>query len=181
MKYNTDSRLEVIHKRLTSAHYEKSEAITNQFEVFTGEPDMLCGNVRAVFNTKGQALLCDTESSDKYNCWERPGYPATHVSSYEQISSALALYRTVSLFKCGSGAERCDFYKMNWEVILKHKKTGLLLSLGEWKGGFQIFTSGYGVKELPKTYACDVKKLLTLLASDVCPIGYDGVVAGTVA
>lgn len=66
--------------------------------------------------------------------------------AYIQISSALALYRIISLFHCGINSENCDYYKMNWYVGLKHRDG--LLGLGEWKGGFQIFTEASEIDQL---------------------------------
>jgi hypothetical protein len=171
-KYVTDSKLKVVMERVdrdtdTRVHLEN-------FEVVTEREGSTCGNVRVVFDKKGNAKLSDIDS---YREDEAKGY----IDSYRQISSALALYRTISYFQCGLSADDCDFYKLNWLVKLRHKKTGKLLHLGEWKGGFQIFTEAGSLKDLPKQFIKDTESFLTHLASKDFTIGYDGTVAGSVA
>ena len=134
---------------------------------------MMCGNIRANFRANVANLTDLMHFMDTMN-------DETVTSSYEQISSALALYRSVSLFECGISGEE-DFYKQNWTVDLKHKKTGVCLSLGEWKGGFQIFTPYLSIEEVNPEFKTDAEELLTLLVSPTLTIGYDGTVAGCVA
>jgi hypothetical protein len=62
-----------------------------------------------------------------------------------------------------------------------HKSTGRILVLGEWKGGFQIFTPFYEIANVPEDYKKDCEELLTYLVSPTMTINYDGVVAGSVA
>lgn len=128
----------------------------------------LCGNLQIVYDTNGIATLTDEHNRTK-------------ISSYKQISSALALYRTITLFECGLNSDEVDFYKCNWRVKLTHKKTNTVLALSEWKGAFQIFTPFYDMKGVSEEYKHDVEELLTLLASPTMTIGYDGTVAGTIA
>lgn len=181
-KYVTDSKLEVVMDRLKTKHYELTESITSKFEVVNQRGDIsLCGKVRVAFDIKTSKAKLHDSLDNKVVCYDFEKKPQTHHSGCKQISSALALYRTIALFKCGLNADNCDFYKLNWEVFLKHKKTGKILGLGEWKGGFQIFTEAYSTKELPKEFIKDAEALLTLLASVECPIGYDGTIAGTIA
>lgn len=169
LKYVTDSKVQVVTKRLESKHYEAAQAVIDKFEVVVKRDIDLCGNVRVEFtNSKAKLVDMGTLKDSK-------------TPDYKQISSALALYRTVALFKCGLNAEDVDFYKMNWSIRLKCKDTGKCLGLGEWKGGFQIFTEAGALKQLPKQFVKNAEALLTLLASNKCPIGYDGVVAGSVA
>lgn len=108
-------------------------------------------------------------------------YDKTKTQSWEQISSALALYRSISLFECGLNTDHCDFYKFNWQIILVNKETNINLALGEWKGAFQIFTPYTSMQNVNAKYKSDVEELLTLLVSPTMTIGYDGTVAGTVA
>ena len=150
---------------------EKS-AVKEKWKPLNDEEEMdgaLCGNIRIEFENNVAALK---DFSTRTN---------TATPAYFQISSALALYRTISLFECGLNPERVDFYKMNWEVILRHQTTGILLALGEWKGGFQIFTPYTKVSEINNDYKKDAEELLTLLVSPKLTIGYDGTVAGKVA
>ena len=162
-QYVTDGKLSVCMERVGKTEYEQRDDIRARFEVFDGDT-ALCGNVRAVFDTNGKATL------------KGDGIPA-----YEQISSALALYRCISLFETGVNNGHADFYKMNWMITVKHQDTGEYLGLGEWKGGFQIFTRAHTYSDLPKSFIEDVEQLLTFLVSPTMPIGYDGTVAGSVA
>lgn len=174
-RFKTDKQLTVCMKRLDDGAYSLVRKYTKLFKA-CGFPKTgsLCGNVRVSF-VDGIAKLTDY-SNTKYT-FNNNGA----VASYEQISSPLALYRAISVFKTGVNAKRQDFYKTNWEVVLKHKKTGQYLMLGEWKGGFQIFTSGHKVDALPIEFIKDVEAFLTWFVSKEVPIGYDGVVAGSVA
>ncbi len=167
MKYITDSKIEVVQERLGQAAYSNREKFKKLFRVTTKEVD-LCGNVRVSFSKTGKAKLTGIASNKG-------------ISSWDQISSALALYRAVSMFECSSNPEQQDFYKTNWSVALEHVSTGQVLMLGEWKGGFQIFTQGHEPKDLPKEFINDVEAFLTFFVSNSMPIGYDGVIAGSVA
>ena len=130
----------------------------------------MCGNIRVNFHANVASLM---DTIDSYRS-------SSTVASHQQISSALALYRSISLFECGLRGKE-DFYKQNWTVVLKHKKTGVCLSLGEWKGGFQIFTPYLSIEEVNPEFKTDAEELLTLLVSPTLTIGYDGTVAGCVA
>lgn len=142
------------------------------------EPDAhvegMCGNVGVIFS-ENKALI----TKDKYALvYEKK----THVSSWQQISSALALYRIISLLHCSIDySSRNDFYKCNWSVTLVHKKSGQHLMLGEWKGGFQIFTEHRDSEDLTATFKKDIEELLTMLANPRMTIDYDGTIAGQVA
>lgn len=143
------------------------QQIKEKWQVVDNVECGLSGNLCIIFDNNIATL------TDQYN--------SDHKQSYEQISSALALYRTISLFECGLNSSNVDFYKMNWQIVLRHKKTSIMLGLGEWKGAFQIFTPFDNMKNINRKYKIDVEELLTLLASPTMTIGYDGTVAGTVA
>ncbi len=100
---------------------------------------------------------------------------------YDQISAALALYRCVSLFKCGLNPKRADFYKTNWSIVLRHRRTHALLELGDYKGGFGIHTPYSSLRTADMEYVQDVEALCTLLAKPTMTGNYDGTVAGHVA
>lgn len=172
--YLTDTALSSFRGRLDDKAYAKAAKITSKFKVKhkrDASHASLCGNIQVLYSGEGVARLSGLRS-----------VPKNPIYASEQISSALALYRSISLFKCGlDAASNQDFYKTNWSLSLEHKKTGLIFMLGEWKGGFQIFTPAHDIEELPEDYIKDAEALLTLLASNECPIGYDGVLAGTVA
>lgn len=148
--------------------HDKKLEIRDKWTVITESDSLLCGNVAVVFDDDNIALL--TDKHDK-----------TRKRSYRQISSALALYRTISLFECGLNSNNMDFYKMNWQVLLKHRETNVVIGLGEWKGGFQIFTPYIKEIDLNPKYKADAEELLTLLVSPDMTIGYGGTIAGTVA
>lgn len=129
-----------------------------------------CGNVRARVDAKGKVTL-DAEYGDE-----------GVAEIYEYLSSPLALYRSLSTLECGTDfADRQDFYKMNWSITLRHNKTGQFLVLGEWKGGFQIFTSSHSPSKLPKAFKVSTIRLLQALINPTLPINYDGTVAGSIA
>lgn len=169
MKYKTNEAISELHDRLEDKDYKKAKAIIGKFTVSNDDSPGLCGNIRVSFSKKNnKAKLSEQGAFGKED----------QIPDYQQISSALALYRLIALYKCDVLAKRCDFYKMNWMIILRHPETNQYLGLGEWKGGFQIFTTGAA---LDKKFVKDTEALLTLLASTKCPIGYDGVIAGNVA
>lgn len=166
--FKADSELSICMERLTDADSAVAESFCSIFKPIKNVHNT-CGNVRVKFSKSGKAKL-DSKFTDDES-----------ISSYEQISSPLALYRAISVFKTDTKAKEQDFYKMNWSVTLLHVQSGKILILGEWKGGFQIFTEAHDVKELPKQYIKDVEAFLTWFVSNKVPIGYDGVVAGSVA
>lgn len=164
--YVTDKKL-VKAKGRTNKTDDAKEWIKTAFKVLPNH-DNYCGNIRVCFDKKGNALL--------------GRYKEELVQSYDQISSALALYRAISLFEITTlHNESADFYKVNWQVFLKHEKTGCVLVLGEWKGGFQIFTSAGDLRELPEEFIKDVQAFLTVFVSADLTIGYDGTRAGKMA
>jgi len=163
-KYLTDSTLEF--ERHNDS--ELKEKIKQKWEVIDGEyASSLCGNVNVNY-VDGKANLSEN-------------FFASGTPSFMQMSSALALYRTISLFECGLNSSVVDFYKSNWQVNLKHKETYIELALGEHKGAFKIFTPFMSAKSINEKYKADVEELLTLLASPTMTINYDGTVAGTYA
>jgi hypothetical protein len=140
--------------------------IRNKWQVLESPSgSLMCANLRVVFQNS-QAELTDE---------------VKHTPSWRQISSALALYRTISLFECGLCATFADFYKTNWAVTLLHTQTNIKVTLSEWKGAFQIFTPFTSMKDVDPGYKEDVEELVTLLVSPTMTIGYDGTIAGTVA
>lgn len=98
------------------------------------------------------------------------------------ISSSLALYRLMCIF--GSPPimpVRSELYKTLWEYPLKHRATGICLTLLDYKAGFTINTLFSDEKDLPSDFASDMLDLLNFLVSDQVTHPYDGTVAGTVA
>ena len=175
--YVTDSKISAFMKRISNEMDDRlKNNIRNNWEVITSNyPEEYCGNISAYFNKKtGKCKLSGDMSDNLYK-------DENFVSSYDQISSALALYRTIALFECGLDSSLCDFYKLNWEVIIRHKATGEYLMLGEWKGGFNIRMKCGIVDDLPNGFKKSVESLLNYLTSEKMTINYDGTIAGSVA
>jgi hypothetical protein len=165
MLYITDSNL-------FTDRYDDNEqkiAVKNKWSVADERSGMLCGNIKVIFNNNIASLI------------DFMPYSRENVPSYRQISSALALYRCISLFECGLNPELSDFYKSNWTIHLKHKSTNIICGLSEWKGAFGVYTPYSNINQVDPIYKKDVEELLTLLVSPTLTIGYDGTVAGTVA
>jgi len=97
----------------------------------------------------------------------------------EAISSALALYRMLCLWKCAVQSEGPEGYKVVWSVPLKNKLTGEVVAFGEYKGGFQLFSRAHSCADLK--CAAQLIDLLNLICGPKCPHPYDGTVAGSVA
>ena len=168
MAYKTKQKYN--QSRVGDNQYAKNELAKEPFEVANGECDSCNGSINLYFK-KGKAHM----TNDFYLDSEE------YIDEHEQISSSLMLYRVISLFKCGIDTSMCDYYKRNWAVTLRHKSTGLLLIITEWKGGFAIATQAKNVSDLPDGYVIECERLLTQLVSNKMPIDYDGVVAGSVA
>lgn len=166
MRYVTDSKLTDCEDR-TNVLDSEIEWIRKTFS--SGKVCRnYCGNIQVAFKKDQTATLCLDRTQDE-------------IASYYQISSALALYRAISLFHLKALDEGADFYKCNWSVTLEHIPTGTLLILGEWKGGFNISTTAYKLNELPKEFIKDTERFLTAFVSVDLTIDYDGTRAGGTA
>jgi hypothetical protein len=98
------------------------------------------------------------------------------------ISSSLAVYRLMCIF--GSPPimpKRSELYKTLWEYPLKHRSTGICLTLLDYKAGFTINTKFSDTKQMSSEFASDLLDLLNFLVSEQVAHPYDGTVAGTVA
>lgn len=71
-----------------------------------------------------------------------------------------------------------SFYKTTWQVALRHKESGLLLTLYDYKGAFSY---GGPVGLLTEEYKRDAKALIAALSNDRFPHPYDGCVVGEIA
>jgi hypothetical protein len=78
-------------------------------------------------------------------------------------------------------AEGANGYKVPWAIYLKHKASGHVICMSEWKGTFGFRTAARSPKEMPKKALEDLSALLNLLLSNNSPHPYDGTVAGSVA
>lgn len=160
-------------KRLPQRAYTKAKRVSKKWEAIAPSLEGSSGNVRPDFNKEsGEFFFCEGSID-----WQS----GIEVGMHEAISSALLLYRTLCLFSCQIQSNGPDGYKIVWSTSLRHKDTGEILSLGEWKGGAGTWTRFSGVKQCPDSFRDDLLELLNLLASPECPHPYDGTVAGTVA
>ena len=125
--------------------------------------------------------------------------PENFKSLSQTISSSLALYRLLAIF--GPQNLSSDGYKSVWKITLKHKDTGNILTLYDFKGAFLFgseFSLFFGdisllknnnspfgnmkvIQDIPESFKNDILKLLNLICSDESPHPYDGCVAGSIA
>lgn len=101
---------------------------------------------------------------------------------YEMMSSALMLYRLICMFPnpkvvCVGSVG----YKVPWEMFFKHKETGYIICMSEWKGSFSLRTECYDIKDMPLSLQKDMCMLFDLLFSNNSPHPYDHTVAGSCA
>lgn len=161
--------------RVDDKVYARVKKQTSKWEPVAVPPDCGCGNVRPVWDkTKGKFVF------------EQPGKDFLEFyKNYDMmssvISSAMLLYRLLCHFECPVMTEGPEGYKCIWWVTLKHKETGELLTLGEWKGAAGTWTKYHSDKELPAAFKKDILALLNELCAKDCPHPYDGTVAGCVA
>ncbi len=89
------------------------------------------------------------------------------------------------LFDCSGGGSEVDRYKMSWLVYLRHRATGELLTLSDFKGGFApeccLSEESRQKPDEREAFFRDVETLMTLLVHPRMPGNYDGTVAGAVA
>lgn len=97
------------------------------------------------------------------------------------ISPSLALYRTLCLFQGAAVVHSPDNDKSPFGIYLRHITTGLVVKIGEWKGGFRFYAEADSPKECAKPFLRDLPRLMDVLLSENCPHPYSGLVAGLVA
>lgn len=99
---------------------------------------------------------------------------------YELVSAPYLLAKLVAGYPgLQVNAEGQEGYKVTWTVILKHKKTGHVVTFYDWKGA-----AAYGSdlrSEMPESFRRDLSALLKALASPYFPHPYDGCVIGEIA
>lgn len=99
---------------------------------------------------------------------------------YEMVSAPMLLAKLVASYHgLDVGAQGQKAYKVTWTVVLKHKKSGHILTFYDWKGGAS-FGSNLG-DELPAQFKKDVAELLKALADERFPHPYDGCSIGEIA
>ena len=96
------------------------------------------------------------------------------------VSAPYVLARLCALFhglQIDVGGQ--EYYKVTWTTILRHKKTGEIVTFYDYKGAIS-----YGSKidgPMSDNFLKDVKKLLKVLSDERCPHPYDGCVVGEIA
>lgn len=160
-------------ERVGDDAYDKARAVTSKWEPVKVKdlPSSYCGNIATCLDFD---LAKKSFVRSKDFRWNDP----KRISLYQAVPSALALYRILCLFKCFVDSEGPEGYKTVWTIGLKHKASGEILILREWKGGFSLGHDGHG--PIPAMEA-DLIDLLNLLVAPDCPHPYDGTVAGSVA
>ncbi len=103
-----------------------------------------------------------------------------YVGIHKLIPSALVMYRLVCTFGKELNIEYGDSYKSVWSTQLRHKETGIIINIYDFKGAFSInfvMDSMYSEEDYSK-----VGKLFLKLISDKnFTHTYDQTVAGSVA
>lgn len=101
---------------------------------------------------------------------------------YESISAALLLYRVVCLFPNPKIAlYGSKGYKYPWFAYMRHKQSGMVIGLGEWKGAASVHSSLHDISDARGKFKEDLELLLNLILSDRSPHPYDKLTAGGVA
>jgi hypothetical protein len=122
-------------------------------------PDVSSGNI--------QYQIYDLNSSESFYTKF-----CQHVSAPMGLSRLIALFSGLRIASHGQGA-----YKITWEVALKHKKSGLVITFYDWKGGLSM-GSNLGMGKLKASAKKDILELLNVLINERCPHPYDGCKVG---
>lgn len=103
-------------------------------------------------------------------------------SLYDKVSAPMLLARLCSLFEhLKIDVHGQSGYKITWNIVLKHTPTGHIVTFYDYKGGASWGSDVISVKDAPKEFIQDLKKLLKVLTNERCPHPYDGCVVGEVA
>ena len=157
------------------ADYETAEVLQNKFESIKDTKIGYGGNIAYNFLVNKKTLRTKV-CKDAFNNREK-GYML-----YEVTSSALILYRLICMFPnpkitCLGAAG----YKVPWEMFFKHKETGHVICMSEWKGSFSLRSEFGDINEVPLSLQKDLCMLFDLLFSNNSPHPYDHTVAGSCA
>lgn len=104
----------------------------------------------------------------------------TYKAFYDYISAPMLLARLCAGFtglQLSVGGQ--ENYKTTWDVALKHKKSGLIVTFYDYKGAPSIGSNYDASKN--KVFLKDVKALVKALTNERFPHPYDGCVVGEVA
>ncbi len=157
------------------ADYETGEVLQSKFESIK-DPNIGCnGNIAYNFLVDKKTLQTKV-CKNAFNNREK-GYML-----YEVMSSALMLYRLICMFPnpvviCQGAAG----YKVPWEMFFKHKETGHVICMSEWKGSFNLRSEFNDINDVPLSLQEDLCMLFDLLYSNNSPHPYDHTVAGSCA
>ncbi len=138
------------------------------FEPVEGELlENTCGNIQDQFNPT-------------YYREKNPGIFGKGVAFYDAVSAPMLLARLCAGF---SGlhifARGQEAYKVTWQVILRYKESGHIVTFYDWKGSASFGSDLSG--ELPAKFKRDVQSLLLALVDETFPHPYDGCKVGEVA
>ena len=157
------------------ADYETGKYLQDAFECLKTSNHSFNGNISYNIGVHKETMKIKFFSRMVYGNQD-------YVSLHQAIPASLALYRTICMFPNPRVfTEGSEGYKVTWGIILKHRKTGALLEIREWKGAFGIGTTYTNINDLPEEFKKDMEIFLNLLLSDKSPHPYDGLVAGSVA
>jgi hypothetical protein len=153
-----------------TGNYERRDKVASKWEN-TKESVNGCGNVANEFN------FDVSKQSFVFGEWQ---YEDDNLIALSQMMSpALFLYRIIATFfgnpKCG------DDYKIIWTYNIKHKESGKVLQLSEWKGAIGFWLPETDHTKITKAFKADIIELMNYLCSNECAHPYDNLVAGSVA
>ena len=171
----------IVQDRVEEDVWEAKELAIGKWEAGRGLQTSSYGGRNLAWQISTQSFVWTSEYR-LCNGWGHSHFRPTA----EMMSSALLLYRLLSLFPEQLNVmDHIDGYKCVWNVCLKHKKSQLELAFGERKGAAHIWPSTVpleGKARAPcKDFLDDVQELVNILFSPTCPHTYDGTVAGSVA
>lgn len=153
--------------------YDLCEIIADKWEVLPEMQGDFNGNLAHswVFDSKSGKIIQNPKEMDY----------SRHYSWGRAISSCLALYKLIQIFKAMPTDKDNDWYKVTWSFTLRHKASGEILSFGEFKAAFAFWTEFVNEPAAKKVFFSDIKELLLFMLSDKVPHTYDRVSAGSVA
>jgi len=153
-----------------TGNYERRDKVASKWEN-TKESVNGCGNVAYEFNFD--------VSKQSFVFGERQYGDENLIPFHQMMSPALFLYRIIATF---FGSPKCgDNYKIIWEYTIKHKESGKVLQLSEWKGAIGFWLPETDHTKITKAFKADIIELMNYLCSNECAHPYDNLVAGSVA
>jgi hypothetical protein len=161
-------KLDKIESR--SANYALLKAM-EAFESSDRSPVGTCGNIKTQFEGE---LKLGPGKGFKYHGGIFGAEPF-----YKAVSASMLLSRLCAGFhglKITVGGQ--SFYKTTWEVVLKHKESGNIVTFYDYKGAASF---GSNVSKAEGQFKDDLEALLLALVDDSFPHPYDGCRVGEIA